>query len=89
MGHPDLRYKNLEDWPFAIKLIKKKIPLVLIDKELCFYRITAGSLSMAKKDTAYVKGCAKVMRNFSIPMMLRHGWLEDAKKVINDAFFYK
>ncbi len=86
MKYADLSYNNLEDWPFGIKLIKEGVPLVLIDKELQHYRITAGSLSGAMRNETFKRSCAKVAMQISIPTMIQHGWYKDAKEMFYEYF---
>lgn len=77
MGGHDTKYDMLEDWPFALKLLQKDIPLLLLEKELHEYRVSSTSLSGGTNNPLMRKDIRKVWKN-NIGLSLKHGWFKDA-----------
>lgn len=86
MGGFDTSFPMVEDWPFAIKLLQKDIPLVLLNKELYEYRVSSTSVSGATENPKLLADCKKLVFRKNIRLLVHNGWIRDAILIFREYF---
>lgn len=86
MGGYDTSFPMIEDWPFALKLLQKDIPLVLLNKELYEYRVSSTSLSGGTDNPKLLADCKKLVFRKNIWLLIKNGWILDAFSIFEEYF---
>lgn len=86
MGGYDEAYPMNEDWPFIIDLLQTDVPLVLLEKELFYYRVSSTSLSNATNNPLLRQSSQKIILRKNIRLLIKNGWAKDVLPLL--ASFY-
>lgn len=78
----DENYPLMEDYPYLLKYFKNENKVYFIEKKLCKYYISKGSLSYGERqdNSSYLKVVYKVYEDFIKDELIHYGMVEFLKK---------
>lgn len=86
LGGYDERFPMNEDWPFIIDLLQTDVPLVLLEKELFYYRVSSTSLSNASNNSLLRKSTESIILRKNIWLLIKNGWIKDIPPLLMDFY---
>lgn len=86
IGGYDETYPMLEDWAFSIDLLQTNVPLVLLEKELYYYRVSTTSLSNGTNNSLLRKSSQKTIFRKNIWLLIKNGWAKDILPLLADFY---